>query len=154
VLLPWPFPLAAEIIEVSPTDQLVAFLRKRAAGIAVVLALSVAAQVSLAQTLLPQMGDVLWPGLTQDDIDRMHAAGARLYEDRSIGNVERWRSPDTKDAGEVKLTRSFTARGMPCRSLEYTVRFDNVRDNPSHYVLNWCKTESGEWKIVELPHPH
>jgi surface antigen len=141
------------MIEVSSTGLLVAFLRKRAA-VAAVLPLAVAAQVSLAQTMLPQMGDVLWPGLTQDDIDRMHAAGTRLYEGGSIGNVERWRSPDTKNAGEVKLARSFTTRGMPCRTLEYTVRFDKVRDSPSRYVLNWCKTESGEWKIVELPRPH
>ena len=152
--LQWPPSLAAEIVDVSPTGQLVAFLRKRATDVAVVLPLAVAAQVSLAQTMLPQMGDVLWPGLVQDDIDRMHAAGARLYEGGSIGNVERWRSPDTKDAGEVKLTRSFTTRGMPCRTLEYTVRFDTARSSPSHYVLNWCKIESGEWKIVELPRPH
>ncbi len=142
------------MIKVRPTGQLVACVRKRAVGIATGLLLSAAAQASLAQTLLPQMGDVLWPGLTQDDIDRMHAAGARLYEGGSIGNVERWRSPDTKDAGEVKLTRSFTTRGMPCHTLEYTIRFDNVRNNPSRYVLNWCKTEGGEWKIVELPRPH
>src|SRR5262249_9108158 len=32
----------------------------------------------------------------QDDIDRMEAAAARLYEGRSIGTIERWRNPDTK----------------------------------------------------------
>jgi surface antigen len=138
---------------VSTMGLLVACRRKRALGVAVGLLLISAANASQAQPLLPQMGDVLWPGLTQDDIDRMHAAAARLYEGSSIGTVERWRSPDSKDAGEVRLTRSFTAHGMSCRTLEYTVRFDQVRNSPSHYVINWCKTESGEWKIVELPRP-
>ncbi len=97
--------------------------------------------------------EVAWPGLTRDDSDRMHAAGARLYEGRSIGTVERWRSPESKDAGEVKLVRSFNTHGMPCRTLDYTIRFESVRDKPTHYVINWCKVEGGEWKIVEVPAP-
>ena len=105
---------------------------------------------SIAQQFLPQ-ANVAWPGLTQDDIDRMHAAAARLYEGRSIGTVERWLSPDSKDAGEIKLVRAFDLKGMPCRELDYTIRFDTTRNGPTHYVVNWCKTVSGEWKIVEIP---
>ncbi len=81
----------------------------------------------------------------------MHAAAARLYEGRSIGTVERWFNPDTKNAGEVKLIRSFTAYGMSCRELSYIVRFQTVRNNPSHYQVNWCQIQSGDWKIVEIP---
>jgi surface antigen len=97
---------------------------------------------------------VAWPGMTQDDIDRMQAAAARLYEGRSIGSVERWFSPDTKNAGEVKLVRSFTAKGMPCREVDYVIRFQTARDNLTHYVANWCKIPDGEWKIVEIPRSH
>ncbi len=96
---------------------------------------------------------VLWPGLSQDDVDRMQAAAARLYEGRSIGTVERWRNPDSKDAGEVKLVRSFESHGMPCRTLDYTIRFESRRNRTDHYVLNWCRVEEGSWKVVELPRP-
>jgi surface antigen len=99
------------------------------------------------------MGNVFWPGLSQDDLNRMQAAGERLYEGTSIGTVERWRNPDTQNAGEVKLTRSFQSQGMPCRTLDYTVRFVSAPTKPSRYVTNWCKIASGEWKIVELPRP-
>ncbi len=94
-----------------------------------------------------------WPGLPGDDLDRMNAAAARLYEGQSIGTVERWRSPDSKNAGEVKLTHSFNSHGMPCRTLDYTIRFNEQRDRPDHYVLNWCKLSDGTWKIVEVPTP-
>jgi surface antigen len=136
---------------VKPKVWAVRFPGAQVIGATIGLALGSTAGVALAQPLMPLMGDVMWPGLKQDDIDRMHAAGERLYEGGSIGTVERWRNPDSKNAGEVKLTRSFEAQGMPCRTLEYTVRFDVARTKPSRYVINWCKTQSGDWKIVELP---
>jgi hypothetical protein len=96
---------------------------------------------------------IAWPGLTQDDIERMHAAAARLYEGRSIGTVERWRSPDSKDAGEVKLIHSFDSHGMPCRTIDYTIRFESARNRPNHYIINWCRISEDTWKIVELARP-
>ena len=109
------------------------------------------ANVSQAQLFLPNA--VAWPGLTQDNLDRMNAAAARLYEGKSVGTIERWRNPNTKDAGEVKLVRSFDSHGMPCRTLDYIIRFEVSRDSPNHYVINWCKIQGGEWKIVELAPP-
>jgi hypothetical protein len=119
--------------------------------VAVGLLPALAAPVSHAQVVPPLSSDVAWPGLTQDDVDRMGAAAARLYEGRSIGTVERWRSPDSKDAGEVKLTHVFEANGMPCRTLDYIIRFESDRRSPSRYVINWCQVQGGQWKIVELP---
>ncbi len=104
--------------------------------------------VASAQTVaLPVLA---WPGLTQDDVNRMHASAARLYEGRSIGTVERWRSPGSRDAGEAKLVASFVAAGMPCRTIDYTVRFETARSRLDHYVLNWCQVSGGAWKVVEL----
>jgi hypothetical protein len=102
---------------------------------------------------VPTLPLVAWPGLSQDDVDRMHAAAARLYEGRSIGTVERWRSPDSKIAGEVKLVRSFETHGMPCRTIDYTVRFQPGSDALNHYVANWCRVAGDAWKIVELARP-
>jgi hypothetical protein len=107
---------------------------------------------TLAQTRLNE--DVAWPGLTRGDITRIHAAAAQLYEGRSIGAIERWRNPHSKNTGEIKLVRSFTARGMPCRTLDYTTRFNVDPTKLRHATVNWCMVQQGNWKIVELDPPH
>jgi surface antigen len=140
-----------DFAKVSPMHPIVSSLRTRTLGATAGILLTLAPHVSTAQ---PVMSYALsWPGLTQDDIDRMNAAGARLYEGRSIGTVERWRSPDSKDAGEVKLIRSFNTHGMPCRTLDHTIRFETQRDSPSHYIINWCKIPDDGWKLVEVAPP-
>jgi surface antigen len=98
-------------------------------------------------TLSP-LGQV-WPKLSPDELDRMQAAAARLYEGRSIGSVERWRSPETRNAGSIKLNRSYESQGMPCRALDYRIRLRQGDNSPDHYTINWCKTAGGDWKIVE-----
>jgi len=107
--------------------------RRYAFSVVVGSLVALAPRVSAGQTLLNT--DVAWPGRTQDDVDRMHAAAARLYAGRSIGTVERWRSPDSKDAGEVKLVQSFTAHAMPCRTLDYTIRGYTRQTQPLCYKL-------------------
>jgi len=101
-----------------------------------------------AQPVPPQLYNI-YPQLNRDDLDRMQAAAARLYEGRSIGTVERWRNPDSGDAGSVELLESTEVRGVPCRRMEYTVRLESRNQQLTRYVLNWCQTAPGEWKIVE-----
>lgn len=133
-------------------SQFVLFLRRYGVSIATGFLLTLLTQPSLSQRIPLPNDQLAWPGLTPDDIDRMSAAAARLYEGRSIGTVERWRNPDTKDAGEVKLVRIFNANGMPCRTLDYLIRFETARNTPRHFVSTWCKIPDDDWKIVELPH--
>jgi surface antigen len=109
-----------------------------------------AAPLAASAQLMPWIQPSIWPGLTADDMDRMHAAEARLYEGRSIGTIERWRNPDTNNAGAIKLVSRFEAKGMPCRSLDYTIRFAKETTAPSHYAVSWCRVASGEWKIIDL----
>jgi hypothetical protein len=94
-----------------------------------------------------------WPGVSSDDVARMHAAAAQLYESESrpIGAVERWHNPDTKDAGEVQLIRSFSERGIPCRAVRYTIRYEGSQNRVDHYLVNWCHIQGAGWKIVEFP---
>jgi|SRR5271165_1821280 len=132
--------------------SIAANLRKHALSAVVALLLVSVSHAARAQVTITT--DVAWPGLTQDDLARMREAATRLYEGRSIGTVERWRSPDSKNAGEIKLVRSFDSHGMPCRALDYTIRFDTVRNNPTRYVMTWCKVQGDQWKIVELPRSH
>jgi surface antigen len=113
-------------------------------------ALAVLAAGSAGAQMFPPIG---FQPLTKDDQARMHAAAARLYEGRSIGAVERWRSPTSKDAGEVAVTRTFTYDGKPCRTLVYRVRFNADRSRIVQYQYNWCMVSKGEWKIVEVNDP-
>src|SRR5262245_54230651 len=76
-----------------------------------------------------------WSGLNRDDLDRMHAAAARLYEGRSVGTVERWRNPDNNDAGTTTLLRQFEAKAMPCSRIEYKVRLAETGES-RQYVLD------------------
>jgi hypothetical protein len=130
--------------------------RRRALALMLPLA-ALLLPVGLGLSVEPARADVsafpvpAWPGLPKDDFDRMTAAAERLYEGQSIGTIERWRSPDSKNAGEVKLTHSFEAHGMPCRTIDYVIRFNEKRARPDHYVLTWCKLPNDGWKIVELP---
>jgi len=100
-----------------------------------------------AQTY-PSLSLPAWANLTKDDLDRMNMAAARLYQGQSIGTVERWRNPDTNNAGSVRLEGKFEAKGMPCWRLDYSVRTSDTKNHPSRYVINWCKTPVGEWKIL------
>ncbi|HVZ07625.1 hypothetical protein [Rhodopila sp.] len=130
-----------------------AFARSRALRCApLVLGLLAGAPASVRAADLSVLPIPTFPGLPADDLHRMTAAAARLYEGSSIGTIERWRSPDTRNAGEVKLVNSFESHGMPCRTIDYTIRFNDNRDRPNRYVMTWCKVGS-DWKIVELPVP-
>ena len=92
--------------------------------------------------------------LTADDMSRMHAAAERLYQGRSIGTVERWRNPDSGNAGSVKLLRRFEGKGMPCWRMQYVIRFERTREDSHPYAINWCRTAGGEWKMLEgTPRP-
>ena len=109
--------------------------------------------VPAAAQLTPMLRNPAWPGLSGDDMARMHAAEVRLFEGHSIGNIERWRNPDTGNAGEVALVREYEAKGLPCRSLSYIIRFAENERAQGHYALNWCRLQSGEWKIVNTEPP-
>jgi hypothetical protein len=89
------------------------------------------------------------PPLTQEDVIRLHAAVVRLNEGRSIGNTERWRSPSSRDAGEVSIVRTFTRGNMQCRTLNYAVRFHSQPDQLARFTHDWCRLPGGAWKIVE-----
>ncbi len=126
--------------------------KSRFSGAALALLIaSVSAPAAAQPVPVPSLA---WPGLSQGDIDRMHAAAARLYEGQSIGTVERWRNPETDNAGEVTLVHSFDTHGMPCRTIDYTVKFAITQNRLDHYTVNWCRVPDGSWKIVELPEPH
>jgi surface antigen len=89
--------------------------------------------------------------LTRGDLDRMNEAAKQVGAKNTVGAVEPWRNPDTRNEGSVKLVRSFETEGMPCLRMEYTIHFQRSTQQ-RRYFINWCKTPAGEWKIAEVPH--
>lgn len=122
-------------------------------------AVPAAAAALLAAVPLPAAAQGLLPpgmhldALNADDLNRMHAAAARLYERRSIGTMERWRNPNSGNAGSVRLLRQFQAQGMPCWRMQYAIRFERTRNAVHPYLVNWCRTAGGEWKLLEAKPP-
>ncbi len=118
--------------------------------------LLLSAPVAASAENLPKILPEGVPALDDESLERLHAATARLYDGRSIGNVERWRNPDTGDAGSVKLLGKSTLKGMPCRRMAYMIQPKHASTSPEHmqnYVMTWCKTASGDWKIAENARP-
>ena len=103
-----------------------------------------------AQVLLPPVQSRSWVGLTPQDIDLVHQAETRFFQDQAIGTVERWRNPQSGNAGEVTLARTYESKGAPCHSLSYTLRFAKPSSMPDKYTLDWCQQPDGAWKIVSL----
>jgi surface antigen len=101
-----------------------------------------------AQILVPPLS-ASKDRLSEDDMNRMGAAAARLSQGRSIGTVERWRNPDTRNAGSVKLVRQFQTRNMPCWRMEYAIHFGGANAESHQYLVNWCKTPEGTWKLLD-----
>jgi surface antigen len=87
--------------------------------------------------------------LSAADLSRMHEAASKLYEKRKLGAVEMWKGPESKNSGSVRLLRIFQTGGMPCSRLRYDIRFAGGGRSNQNYMINWCKTPNGEWKIED-----
>ena len=126
---------------------------RSAAALLVMLAASIGgpARPAAGQEPLTPLG-VPWAGLNTDDIARMNAAAARLYGGHAVGMVERWRNPDTMNAGSVILQQRYKAEGLPCLRMEYTIRFHNAKQQPTHYAVSWCKVPGDQWKMAAPTH--
>jgi surface antigen len=89
------------------------------------------------------------PSLQGDDFALMHAAALRLYRRDVVadGAATQWSNPKTGDSGTITALQSFQQSGMACRKVRYEIR---LRGNTANniYTVNWCKTASGEWKIL------
>jgi surface antigen len=125
---------------------MLSFGRSRRLAIRVALYFTVSPAIASPPPLL----GLTWPGLSHEDIEGMGTASQKVLQLASDHSVAQWQNPDSHHAGVVRLIRSFDAHGMPCRMLDYTIRFEELGNSPDHYVVNWCRLSDGEWKIVEL----
>ena len=63
------------------------------------------------------------------------------------GETRSWSNPQTGHAGTVSVDRVFRQDGMPCHALRYAI-IVAAGQTTQNYAFNWCRTETGEWKIL------
>ncbi len=87
-------------------------------------------------------------GLTKADVGMLGDAADHLNktDPLHVGDVQDWFNPGSGNSGKVTVTRLFQSDGMACHGMRYDLSF-KVKLLASHYVVNWCKTKAGDWKI-------
>ncbi len=85
--------------------------------------------------------------LSQEDIDLLKAAAAKLYEGETapVGQAEQWTNGKTGNSGIVQLIGLFDYQGLPCRRLQHDITIKNVSD-PYRFIVDRCRTADGSWK--------
>jgi hypothetical protein len=90
------------------------------------------------------------PTLTKEDLAAGRtAAGKLLTEDQAeVGKSEDWAGPTSGNRGSFSVQKAFRRQGMDCRSLRSEVRYKNGPVQPRTFILDVCKLQSGEWKLL------
>lgn len=85
--------------------------------------------------------------LSQDDIDMLKAAAAKLYDGETapVGKAEYWANQNSGNSGTVQLIGLFDHQGLPCRRLQHDITIKDVAD-PFRFIVDRCKTADGSWK--------
>lgn len=114
-------------------------------GLALILALGVS--TSQAQ-INPFRSSRQAAGITNSDVKLIDQASNRLNatEPLQVGDSQDWSNIESGNSGKVTVTRLFQSGGMACHGVRYDMSYKAKRPT-THYILNWCKTRSGEWKI-------
>ena len=112
------------------------------------LCLTLLAAVSSAQ-INPFRGSRVGSGLNDADLRAMGEVGAHLFQQDTVadGAKGRWSNPRSGNSGTLTVLQSFTNAGMPCRRVRYEIRLRR-RAGPRTYVVNWCRTAGGVWKVT------
>lgn len=87
-------------------------------------------------------------GLSRADVDAINEAAGRLNSDPApaVGKAVLWKST-TGLGGSMTLDAIRQIRGMQCHRL--VTSFDPSRAHKaSNWALTWCRTPSGEWRIL------
>lgn len=87
-------------------------------------------------------------GLGQSDMKILGETAEHLNEapEVHVGDRQDWSNPDTGNSGHVTVARVFDSGGRACHTLRYDLMFKAKRPGRT-YTTNWCRTETGEWKI-------
>ena len=80
-------------------------------------------------------------GKKMDEADRMKAAQA--LENSATGQTSTWKNPDTGTQYSVTPTRTYEAKGAPCRDFTMAATIDG---KPENLQGTACRQADGTWK--------
>ena len=82
--------------------------------------------------------------LTKSDVEIARAEIRAALETTPDGHTRTWSNPATNASGTVTPIKTFTMKGMRCRSTEFTTYAGGERGQSK---WNICKTKDG-WKVA------
>jgi surface antigen len=110
-------------------------------GIAVIV-MSLPGSVFAFNALFERRGPL--SHLTKSDIEIARPEIRAALEETPDGHTRTWSNPKTNASGTVTPVKTFTTKGMRCRSVEFTSFIGGERGQSK---WDFCKTKDG-WKIV------
>lgn len=106
------------------------------------LGLAVPPQPVGAQLVNPFGRDAI--SMSEEDLALMHEAITAALEARKAGVAKSWKNDKTGRAGRVVVERTFTRSNMPCAEVQH----DFTSGGGQSYVLPFCRTADGVWKLA------
>ena len=87
--------------------------------------------------------------LTNAEFAGLNKATTRLLarEPLSAGASESWTSHRSGAHGTVRIQSTFRRQGMLCHKIRYLIISAGQHGESTRH-LSWCKTATGEWKIL------
>ena len=90
------------------------------------------------------------PKLSGDDQTLLFESISKLNTTHPLhaGESNAWSNPKTDSSGTNAVEQILTENGMPCHRLRHHIVAQG-REPGRTFVLTWCRTPQGEWKIKE-----
>lgn len=82
--------------------------------------------------------------MSQDDIALMQGSVQKVLGEYKDGVKASWKSTTSDRAGRSTLLKTFKQKGMQCGEVEHVFTAGGGR----RYVLPYCKTKEGQWKLA------
>ena len=115
----------------------------------IALSITILSNVKCYGQISPFDGGFMTQNLTDTDINLLFATAKQLNETKGVqtGDKRMWSNAKSGNAGTVSVTRVFQSEGLSCHGLRYDLAQTPKRPAQT-YTADWCKTASGEWKIL------
>jgi len=95
-----------------------------------------------AQLINPFAKDSL--KLDDEDKAMMREAMRSVLESGKAATTKSWTNPKTGVSGTATLLRAYDENGMSCGEVEHAF----TKPNTNRYILPFCKTPDGKWKVA------
>src|SRR5262245_493094 len=82
--------------------------------------------------------------LDATDLQMLKDSSQELLEKNVVGAVASWTNKETGHSGTAALLRTFKQNGKKCGAVAHIL----VAGGSAHFVLPFCESEPGTWKIA------